>query len=133
MSLVEDYANLNTLLDRNVLNADISVRAIVAAAQRIPGVGGPNPLGWELVTNDFVYKGLTGESAALTEEVVQSLQEANILNWDLSLRDVVDVSSGLPRVGGTNPVGWELVTTDFVLRGLQGPESRQLPLSTIPS
>jgi hypothetical protein len=106
---------VRALKDSGILNHDITLRQIVAAAHKIPGINDGSPVAWELISRDFVLRGKVGEE--LSQETVTALQESSVLNFDITLGQVMDAAVRLPGQGGS-PVAWELITRDFVLRGM---------------
>ena len=97
-----------------LLNSEVSLRQIAQAAQKIPGLGEGGEASWELITRDFVYRGAEGRSS-LDERSIAGLQESGIVNFDLTLGEILEIGSRIPA--GGNPVAWELISRDFVLRG----------------
>lgn len=125
-------ATVKALQAGKLINPDKTLREIVAIAAKIPGLGEGNPAAWELITRDFVYKGLVGPENALDgpvsaavaprrvlEKDIDALRESGAINFDIKLGEILELASRAPRVGGDggNPLAWELVSRDFVLRG----------------
>lgn len=125
-------ATVKALQTSKLLNPDKSLREIVDVASKIPGLGEGNPAGWELITRDYVYKGIVGPElgdgdaggglrAALkpvSERDIQILKDSGTINFDIKLSEILEMSSRVPDIrAGGNPVAWELISRDFVLRG----------------
>ena len=108
--------DIRALQASRLLNADLTLREIVVASQRIPGLGngGGSPVAWELVTRDFVYKGDIAIGATLGDKQISALQESKVLNFDITLGEIVKMSSQIPGfgAGGGSPIAWELISRD---------------------
>jgi hypothetical protein len=125
---MRDFTGANriqALQGSGLINPDLALTDIVSAAQRIPGVGDGGPVSWELINRDFVFKGLAEDLAGekgqltadpITKEQINALRESTILNFDMTLGDLLAVSARIP--GDSSPFAWELINRDFVLRGL---------------
>lgn len=110
------------LQSSKLVNADLTLRQIVTIQERIPGLGGGNPAGWELINRDFVFRGLPDPGSKFTREDIAALQESEVIDFDMTVRDVLELATQIPSALGTNPAGWELINRDFILRGLPDPE-----------
>jgi hypothetical protein len=112
-------ATVKALQTGKLLNPDKSLREIIAVAGKIPGLGDGSPVAWELITRDFVYRGIEGQvSKRISEQDVDALKESGAINFDIKLSEVLEIASRVPGLGGGgNPAAWELISRDFVLRG----------------
>lgn len=111
---------VTALQESRLLNPEITLRQLAVAAQRIPGLGEGESASWELVTKDFVFRGLPDGGGVIDETIVSSLQESAILNFDVTLGEIIAAGSRLGDAGVS--ASWELISKDFVLRGLPAPE-----------
>jgi hypothetical protein len=108
---------VRALQSSRLLNPDFTLREIISAAQKIPGLGDGSPVAWELITRDFVYRGSDDKIGSLSFTQIAALQETKAVNFDITLREILTISTQIPGMGGGNPVAWELISRDFVLRG----------------
>lgn len=113
---------ITALRASRLLNPEMSLRDIVAAAQKIPGLGDGSTAAWELINRDFVYKGRAIDDGdkrfnTLNVQGAMALQDSKILNFDITLGSILDMSAKIPGINHGSTVSWELVTRDFVLRG----------------
>jgi hypothetical protein len=110
-------AQVRALQESKLLNPDISLSEIVSAAERIPGLGGEQA-GWELITHDYVYRGRSEPAVGgVPKEDVAALRKSEILNFDMKLSEILEMSQRIPGAAKGSPVAWELVSHDFILRG----------------
>lgn len=108
--------NVRALQRGRLINPDLTLREIARAAEKIPGLGESGRASWELVTRDFVYKGLDADSALLDARQLTALEESRIVNFDITLGEIMGISASFADSAASR-ASWELVTRDFVLRG----------------
>ena len=114
--------HIRALQQSGLLHADITLAAIVAAAQRIPSLSGGDAASWELISRDFVWRGLAdGPASRINEAAVAVLKDARILNFDITLGAILEMSQRIPGLGGGDVASWELISRDFVWRGSMNP------------
>lgn len=117
------FAEVVALRTSGLVNTEMTLREITAAAMKIPGIGDGSPVAWELITRDFAYKGDVvnpgvAKSQAINAKAIAALQDSKILDFGMSLGTIIDIAKTIPGFGDSgNPAAWELVSRDFVLRG----------------
>lgn len=105
-----------------LISASMTLREIIDASQKIPGIGDGSPVAWELVNRDFVLRGRAvgpemGKSDPLSARTIDALQQSKVMNFEMTLGTLLEMSAKLPGLESGMKAGWELVTRDFVLRG----------------
>jgi len=105
------------LQQSGLFNVKMSLAEIAKASMTIPGIGGDSKASWELITRDFVYRGGLEAGFGITERQISSIQESKILNSDITLGRILEMSAKIPGLEKGASASWELITRDFVLRG----------------
>lgn len=100
-----------------LLNPDRTLKEIVATAQQIPGLGGSAVGEWVLISRDFVYKGGNIADAVVSEQAIAVLERSQILNFSITLGQILEMSQRIPGFGGSAVASWELISRDFVYKG----------------
>jgi hypothetical protein len=114
--------DVRALRESGLFNPDLTLRQIVKASQLIPGIGDGSPVAWELISRDFVYRGLPdiADGRPVPDEDIAGLEATTVMNFDLTLSEILKMAEQVPALPSGSPVAWELVSRNFVLRGLPG-------------
>jgi hypothetical protein len=108
--------DIRALQRSRLINPDLTLREIARAAEKSPGLGEASRASWELITRDFVYHGIDAQSTPLDARQLTALEEAKIVNFDVTLGEIMGISANF--MGSiASRAAWELITRDFVLRG----------------
>lgn len=100
-----------------LLNADLTLREIVSAAQKIPGLGDTVNAMWTFITRDFIYKGCCSEQVKLDFAQISALEESKVIRFDITLGEILRMSEDIPGLSESQKAGWEFISPDFVFRG----------------
>ncbi|WP_028296310.1 hypothetical protein [Olivibacter sitiensis] len=120
-------ADVIALQQSGLVNSDLTLREIALASVKIPGLGGGSPVAWELINRDFVFKGKIDDlGSSITAEQISYIQDSKVLNFDITLGKILEMSSRIPSLDKGSPVAWELINRDFVLRGKVGDIATQV-------